>query len=116
MSFTYMQVSRNVEGKWYQMTEMEATVPVWRQVVVLSSWQPITVTNQTVLAACSRELCLIIAAAELHSLMAGRFMTIVCQRGAKGVGNGWLLLLREMIHLPTSPSGPHKVWSSKSHT
>lgn len=65
------------------MTEVEATVPAWRQAVVLPGWQPITVTNQTVLTACKRELGLIIEAAGLRSSKAGRFMTSVCQRGAK---------------------------------
>lgn len=70
------------------MTEVEATVPVRRQAFVLPSWQPTTVTNQTVLTAHSRELGLMTEAVGLRSSKAGLSMTSACQRGAKCVGNG----------------------------
>lgn len=55
-----------------------------------------------------------VEASGLRSLKAGSLMANACQRGNKGIGNSYLLLLRGKNNLPASLSISHKAWSCQS--
>lgn len=57
-----------------------------------------------------------IDASGLHSWKVGSLKANACQRGAEGIGNSWLLLLRGKNNLPAGLSSSHKVWSRQNLT